>query len=180
MRCIETDILIIKILLLIIIAFSLIGILIPMIYIKSKGIDPHGTHENSSVLTRFTSVSIILWVVYCLLFLVWDELMINTMGLNLFNIDLLIIIGMILVGIGFLIELLGIMNLGLNFRIELPKEETKLITTGIYRIIRNPIVLGLLLVIFGSVLIIPTFISILLFVFNVITFNAKIKDKEEF
>lgn len=47
---------------------------------------------------------------------------------------------MILIIIGFVFEILKIKELGINFRIELPKGETELITSGLYRVMRNPIV----------------------------------------
>ena len=87
---------------------------------------------------------------------------------------------MILISIGFLFEILGIIALGLNFRIELPTDDTELITSGIYRIMRNPIVFGIFLLVIGSFLIVPTIIVLLICIFNVLTFNSKAIDEEKF
>ena len=77
-------------------------------------------------------------------------------------------------------DLWGTIALGINFRIELPKEDTTLITTGIYRLMRNPIVMGVYLLIFGSFLIIPTIISLIFLIANIITFDSKVRDEEKF
>jgi len=45
---------------------------------------------------------------------------------------------------------------------------------------RNPIVFGVYLLILGSFFIIPTILSLLLFIINLITFNSKVKDEEKF
>ncbi len=87
---------------------------------------------------------------------------------------------MISISIGFLFEILGIIALGINFRIELPTDDTELITSGIYRIMRNPIVFGIFLLVIGSFLIIPTIIILLICIFNILTFNSKTVDEEKF
>ena len=82
--------------------------------------------------------------------------------------------------LGFLFEIFGIVALGTNFRIELPTDDTELVTSGIYRIMRNPIVFGIFLLVIGSFLIIPTLFVLLICIFNIITFNSKAIDEEKF
>ncbi|MDX1798487.1 MAG: isoprenylcysteine carboxylmethyltransferase family protein [Candidatus Lokiarchaeia archaeon] len=94
--------------------------------------------------------------------------------------DVSIIIGMIMILLGFLFEIFGIVALGTNFRIELPTDDTELVTSGIYRIMRNPIVFGIFLLVIGSFLIIPTLFVLLICIFNIITFNSKAIDEEKF
>ena len=48
------ELIFIKFLLIAVIILFLIGIGIPMVTIKKKGKDPHGTHEGASLLTRLT------------------------------------------------------------------------------------------------------------------------------
>lgn len=102
------------------------------------------------------------------------------MPLSFLSNNALIITGMISISIGFLFEVLGIIALGINFRIELPTDETELITSGIYRIMRNPIVFGIFLLVIGTFLIIPTVIVLLICIFNILTFNSKAIDEEKF
>jgi len=162
------------------IGIYIMGFLVPVMIIKKKGKDPHGTHEGSSILTRFSSISIGLWFLYLILFIIFGDLISSFLYIPIFNSDIFIIIGMILMSVSFIFELLATLYLGYNFRIELPKEDIELITSGIYRIMRNPIVFGLYLLILGSFFIIPTIINLLLFIINLITFNSKVKDEEKF
>ena len=148
--------------------------------VKKSGKDPHGTHEGSLLLTRLSSVSILLWLGFIIVYIFFNRLVENLWLLYFLHNDISIIIGMILISIGFLLEILGIIALGSNFRIELPIDDTELITSGIYRIMRNPIVFGIFLLVIGSFLIIPTIIVLLICLFNILTFNSKAIDEEKF
>ena len=170
----------IKILFIVIIILFLIGMLTPMMIIKKKGADPHGTHEGSSLLTRLTPVTIFSWLLYGILFLIFDNLILNFLVFDFLTSDIFTLIGMIVISLGLLLDAWGTVALGLNFRIELPKEDTTLITTGIYRVMRNPIVMGVFLLVIGSFLIIPTLFSFIFLVANVITFDSKVRDEEKF
>ncbi len=148
--------------------------------VKKSGKDPHGTHEGSLLLTRLSSVSIFLWLGLIIVYIFFNRLVENLWLINFLSNDISIIIGMIMISIGFLFEILGIIALGLNFRIELPTDDTELITSGIYRVMRNPIVFGIFLLVIGSFLIIPTIIVLVICIFNILTFNSKAIDEEKF
>jgi len=148
--------------------------------VKKSGSDPHGMHEGSTILTQLSSVSIFLWLSFIILYLFFNDLIENLWCLNFLSNDALIITGMIKISTGFLFEIFGIIALGINFRIELPTEETELITTGVYRIMRNPIVFGIFLLVIGTFFIIPTIISLIISIFNILTFNSKAIDEEKF
>ncbi len=158
----------------------IIGFIWPLIVVKKNGNDPHGTHEGYSLLTQCSAVSIFLWLGLIIFFIFFNNLIENLLRLYFLLNDVLIITGMIIILIGFLLEILGIIALGINFRIELPTDETELVTTGIYRIMRNPIVFGIFLLVIGSFLIIPTIIVLLIAIFNIFTFNSKAIDEEKF
>lgn len=147
---------------------------------KKSGNDPHGTHEGSSVLTRLSSVSIFLWLTIIILYIFLNNLIENLWRLDFLSNNVLITTGMIIISIGYLFETLGIIALGINFRIENPTDETELVTSGIYSIIRNPIVFGIFLLVIGSFLIIPIVIVLLICIFNIITFYSKTIDEEKF
>ncbi|MFX1450925.1 MAG: methyltransferase family protein [Promethearchaeota archaeon] len=170
----------IKIYFVIVIISFLIGMIAPIILIRKKGMDPHGTHGDASILTRLSAVTIMLWIAFIILYLFMDEIIGNFWIIDFLAADVFIIIGMILIGLGFIFEILGIIALGENFRIELPVEETKLITTGIYRLMRNPIVFGIFLLMIGSFFTIPTIINLIIGIMNIITFNSKAIDEEKF
>jgi len=171
---------IIKIFFITVIMFFLIGMFIPMIVIKKKGKDPHGTHEGASLLTRLTPFTIFTWLIYIILFIINDVVILRFLAVEVLISDFFIIIGIIIIILGLILDGWGTIALGTNFRIELPKEEISLITTGIYRLMRNPIVMGIYLLLFGSFLIIPTIISLIFLIANVLTFDSKIRDEEKF
>ncbi len=148
--------------------------------VKKSGKNPHGTHEGSLLLTRLSSVSIFLWLGLIILYIFLNRIIENLWLMNFLSYDISIIIGMIMISLGFLFEIFGIIALGINFRIELPTDDTELITSGIYRIMRNPIVFGIFLLVIGSFLIIPTVIALLICIFNILTFNSKAIDEERF
>jgi protein-S-isoprenylcysteine O-methyltransferase Ste14 len=156
------------------------GLALPMIKLRKQGIDPHGSHEEAPFLTRCTPITIFIWMFYIIFYIVNDEALRPFLLLNILDFDLAIIIGMIIVVLGYIFEGLGIYALGTNFRIELPKEESTLITGGIFKFSRNPIVLGMFFLVIGSFLMIPTIISIVLLILNVLTFDSKVRHEEKF
>ncbi len=158
----------------------IIGFIWPLIAVKRKGNNPHGTHEGASALTRLSSVSIFLWLGLIISYLFFNNLIETFWRLDFLSNTLFIITGMVSISVGFLLDLLGTITLGTNFRIELPTDETELVTHGIYRLTRNPIVLGVFLLVIGTFFIIPTVIVLLISIFNVLTFNAKAIDEEKF
>ncbi|MFX0041920.1 MAG: methyltransferase family protein [Candidatus Hodarchaeota archaeon] len=151
-----------------------------MVILKKKGKDPHGTHEGASLLTRLTPYTIFTWLSYIITFVIFGKTILNFLVFDFLISDVFKFIGMIIISLGLLIDLWGTIALGTNFRIELPKEEISLITTGIYRLMRNPIVMGLYLLLFGSFFVIPTIFSLIFLIVNILTFDSKIRDEEKF
>ncbi len=169
-----------KIFLIIVLVLFLIGLVVPLIMIRRKGKNPHGTHEGYSILARLSSVSIFLWIINNILFIFYNDLIELFWTFIFLSDDLFIITGMLTVTIGFIIEILGIQSLGINFRIELPEEETELVTSGIYRLMRNPIAFGLFLIIIGTFLLIPNVLTLIVTIANIIVFDTKVRDEEKF
>ena len=151
-----------------------------MIIIKKKGYDPHGTHESVSFLTKLTPYTIFTWLTYIILYIILDEKVLFFLGLDVLISDFFVIMGFVIVSLGLLLDLWGTLSLGTNFRIELPKENISLITTGVYRLMRNPIVVGVYFLLLGSFLIIPTVLSLVFLITNILTFDSKVRDEERF
>ncbi|MDH5184989.1 MAG: isoprenylcysteine carboxylmethyltransferase family protein [Gammaproteobacteria bacterium] len=89
------------------------------------------------------------------------------------------ILGMSLVVIGMGIFLSCQFQLGRSYRLNFPSEKTRLITSGLYSISRNPLYIGLYMAFFGVFLMLPNwlyFFSLLFFIFN---YHFKIKILEE-
>ncbi|HMF30937.1 MAG TPA: isoprenylcysteine carboxylmethyltransferase family protein [Candidatus Lokiarchaeia archaeon] len=91
-----------------------------------------------------------------------------------------IICGLVIIAIGLVVETASMFTLGENFRIAFPREETTLVTHGIYRTVRNPIVLSVFLFVIGTFLVCPNLLTLVNLIGNLITFNAKATDEERF
>lgn len=171
---------VIKIFFLIVILSFLTGMFVPMIIIKKKGYDPHGTHESASFLTKLTPYTIFTWLTYIILYIIMDEEILLFLRFDVLISDFFVIMGMIIVSVGLLLDLWGTLSLGTNFRIELPKENISLIIAGVYKLMRNPIVVGVYFLLLGSFLIIPTVLSLVFLITNILTFDSKVRDEERF
>jgi len=154
--------------------------IIPLIFVKKKGNDPHGTHEGTSSLARLSGLFFFLWIIIIILYIFFNDTIILFWTFNILSTDMLVIIGMTLVSIGFIFEILGTKELGENFRIELPKEETELVISGIYRVMRNPMVFSIYLSVIGTFFIVPNLLTLIILIFSIITFDAKARNEEKF
>jgi len=88
-------------------------------------------------------------------------------------------LGIALCTLGSLLGLAGEAALGVSFRIDLPRERTRLVTGGIYRYTRNPCVLGVDLVVLGTFLIAPSLLALLTVALNFVGFHLKVQAEEE-
>jgi protein-S-isoprenylcysteine O-methyltransferase Ste14 len=87
-------------------------------------------------------------------------------------------LGIALSTVGVLAGIAGEVALGEAFRVALPQAKTKLVTTGIYRYIRNPCVLGADLFALGTLFIAPSLLALLAVVLNLIGYHLKVQAEE--
>lgn len=70
------------------------------------------------------------------------------------------VVGVAVFGLGFWLTLLAQLHMGLSWRIGVrPSERTGLVTSGVFRWVRNPIFTGMLLALAGLVLLVPNAIA---------------------
>ncbi len=81
---------------------------------------------------------------------------------------------------GFTIVILGYISLGRHTKFGLPTEKTKLITSGIFRYSRNPMYVGLFLMLFGSILYYSHWILVLSCLISVILHHKIVLGEEKF
>ncbi len=103
-----------------------------LIIIWRKGKDPHSTLEGTLILARLSEFLFFLWIIILIISIFFNDLLGVFWTFTLLSSDSFNITGMILIIIGFVFEILKIKELGINFRIELPKGETEP-----YRIYKN-------------------------------------------
>ena len=72
-------------------------------------------------------------------------------------------------------------RMGESWRIGIDSEHrTKLVQTGVFRISRNPIFLGIMVTLMGLFLVMPNAITLLVFVLGVVVINIQVRLEEEF
>ena len=164
-----------QIILLLNLCISVSYFIISMIILKLLGINPIGKRVKAKNI--FGILSIIISTL--ILFFLWIMYIINS-NISLLAVDLLtrlIYIKWIAVSImtiSTVIEIISSLSLGKSGRIHSPTEKTQLIKTGIYRITRNPIVLGMFLYGFSILLLNPNLLSLLMMIFLIYGYNYKV------
>lgn len=100
---------------------------------------------------------------------------------NHFEISYIIpIAAYILFGIGLLISILSIVNLGSSTTLGIPKKETVFKTNGLYKISRNPMYLGFNIIALSAVLHTLNIFILLLFLYSAIIYHLIILKEEQF
>lgn len=91
------------------------------------------------------------------------------------------IIGLVLVTIGFFMGIFSLISMKNSWRVGIKYEQkTELVTTGIYRISRNPYFFSYDLLILGFIFIFPSLVLVILYVPLVIVFHKMILEEEKY
>ncbi len=151
--------------------------IISMITLKVWGVDPMGKREKTDnifgVLAIIISTLILfgLWIAYII------NPNISLLFLSVRQLTILFYIKWIavsLITIATIMEIVSGLTLGKSGRVYSPTEKTKLIKTGIYGVIRNPIVLGLFLYSLGILLLNPNLLGLFMMILLVYGYNFKV------
>jgi protein-S-isoprenylcysteine O-methyltransferase Ste14 len=95
--------------------------------------------------------------------------------------QIFLIIGLVLIHISFFLIIIAQFQMGKSWRIGIDeKNKTPLICTGIFRISRNPIFLGMMISILGIFLIIPNALTFFLMANTYFVIQIQIRLEEEF
>jgi protein-S-isoprenylcysteine O-methyltransferase Ste14 len=74
----------------------------------------------------------------------------------------------------------GMFSLGRSFRVALPESTQFLVTSGLYRWMRNPLALSIDLLALGILLLAPSGLALLTFVLDVVNYEWKIRIEEAY
>ena len=139
-------------------------------------------HNHDITVIVIATLSII-WVILCL-YCVIDPEIISSFGLlSLLRNIWIEIIALLFCLSGLFIIIAGFFEMGNSFRMGIPPEEEEpaaLITTGIFKYIRNPGFLGVNLAVLGTFLLVPSIIFGILVILSWIFFHLQIKKEEAY
>ena len=144
---------------------------------RRTGCDPKGVDVRK---TRVSGITFFLWLAVAACYVLNTRSVVWFGRIACLDNDAAKGLGIVLWVIGMLVGSAGEVALGASFRIDLPRERTRLVTTGIYRYIRNPCVLGLDLVVLGTFLIAPSLLALLAIVLNFAGFHLKVQAEEKY
>jgi len=116
---------------------------------------------------------------YSLLFLIHPDIQNYYFPIRAMQDARITILGVCLVVIGLVVILSCQFQLGRSYRLNLPGTSTRLITTGLYAISRNPLYLGLYMALFGIFLMLPNWLYLFSLLFFIVNYHYKIKILEE-
>lgn len=131
---------------------------------------------------KLTMSVLISTIIYCLIFFRLTLLEPKwILEIDLSEYSQIKILGLALVSAGFILGILALITMRNSWRVGIKYDQkTDLVTTGIYRISRNPYFLSYDILIFGYILIFPSLILIILYVTLVIVFHRMILEEEKY
>jgi len=116
---------------------------------------------------------------YSLLFLIHPDIQHYYFPIRAMQDGRITILGACLVVIGTAIFLACQYQLGHSYRLNLPATTTRLVTSGLYAISRNPLYIGLYMAFLGIFLMLPNWLYLISLLFFIVNYHYKIKILEE-
>jgi protein-S-isoprenylcysteine O-methyltransferase Ste14 len=157
-------------------SFSFLGLAVLIIG------SPSG-NKSKSVLGKPTIEAFNFYSAKTAIFINWAMFMLKAIVPDFGYITVIPLISWIAVGIliaGTLVMIAAIHGLGATLKVGLPEEDTELRTDGIYSFSRNPIYLGVFIIILASCLYFPDLINIAAGIYAVFMHHKIIKGEEKF
>ncbi len=134
---------------------------------------------NSKKLTVSILASSLIYILIILRLTILEPIYI--LEFNIFDYEFVKIIGYILITIGFIIGVLSLIAMKNSWRVGIKyKQKTKLITSGLYKISRNPYFLSYYILILGFIFIFPSLIISALYFLLVIMFHKMVLEEEKY
>ena len=163
-----------------VLAVFLITFVNTLVVVRRRGYDAKGVIGGHVWGAIVTSCASLLWLVVTL-FYIFEARSMTWFG-RIAWLDNCVFkgAGIVLSTVGLLVGIAGEVALGESFCIALPRTKAGLVTRGIYNYIRNPVVLGTILLVLGTFLIAPSLLAFLALVVNVIGYEMKVRAEEEY
>lgn len=164
--------------------FMIILIVFFDMYLKRKTSEGLRGHREipKNLMWIFILGLIGVWIVtlYPIIFIFYPNIVSNTFPVPFISSLPLEIPGILLIVVGCILTTVSLIQLGLSARFYLPKQKTKLMTSGVYSFCRNPLYVGAHLSFFGIFLLLPSLIYLVGFCLFLINQHFRILQEEEF
>ena len=164
--------------------YLLVLMLVFNTYLKKKVGEGLGGHrkipKNLRVIFFFGFIGAWIITLFPIIFLFYPNIVNISFPIPIFQKLIFEIFGISITILGVLIITISIIQLGTSARFLLPKQKTKLVTSGVYRFSRNPLYIGAYLVFIGLFLLLPSIIYLIgLFLFFILQ-HFRILQEEQF
>jgi len=163
-----------------VVALFIITFVIIMAFVNQRGYSAKGKVGAHTMGAVVTSGATLLWLVVALFYIFEARSVTWFVRISLLDNGVVKAVGVSFCTIGLVVCIAGEAALGESFRLALPEAKTELITRGIYRYIRNPCVLGAILLALGTLLIAPSLLAFVALVANGIGYEMKVRAEEEY
>jgi protein-S-isoprenylcysteine O-methyltransferase Ste14 len=128
----------------------------------------------------FGFAGLVFMLLYCATFLFYPaivDVMLRIPFLSLIPVE---IAGAVLMVAGSIFITIGMLQLGPSARFLFPKQKTKLVTTGVFAVARNPVYLGLNSSLIGVFLLLPSLGFLIALIFFLVTNHYRVLEEEDF
>ena len=140
----------------------------------------YGRTRLGKILGPFIGLITVLWTIFVLIYFFNYDSVNWIWKISLLDNDFVKIVAMVIISFGFLFEILFSPSVGKSIKVGVSSgEKPKLVTTGIYRYIRNSSYLGLGLIIFGTFLIIPNMLILVFLLFSIVVLYTHTLEEEK-
>jgi protein-S-isoprenylcysteine O-methyltransferase Ste14 len=163
-----------------VLALFLVTFVATLMVVRRQGHDPKGTiggHVGGAIVTSGASL---LWLVVALFYIFEARSVIWFGRIAFLDRGVFKGVGLASSTVGLAGSIAGEAALGKSFCLAFPKVKTGLVTRGIYGYIRNPCVVGVILLVLGTFLIAPSALAFLALVANVIGYEMKVQAEERY
>lgn len=153
---------------------------------QTRGESLYGSFDFSSIPRKLiwmpimATLSLLFIMVFSIVYAFNPEVINRVFPLKFLMSPIIDAIGIMFIIIGLVIVGLSQFHLGTSYRIMVPEEETKLVTSGIYSLCRNPLYMGSYLSFFGLFLMMPNVIYLIGFAFGLLNNHFRILEEEKY